>query len=142
MFSLAVNGEKIHRTPHIGMLRERNIRTGFFKDHQYEAVRASLFTLVAAATPADPDHIGAVCALVVGTVGFAWHGTVIFAAVVAGSMFISVNLSGLAGPGMLMIFKRLGFDPALTAGPFEPPFRTSAASASSCRWLPGSGLRR
>jgi len=60
---------------------------------------------------------------VVGTVGFAWHGTVMFAAVVAGSMFISVNLSGLAGTGMPMISKRLGFDPALTAGPFETAFQ-------------------
>ena len=42
LFSLAVKGEKIHRAPHIGMLQERNIRTGFFEDHQYEAVRAHL----------------------------------------------------------------------------------------------------
>ena len=38
MFSLAVKGEKIHRAPHIGMLQEHNARTGFFEDHQYEAV--------------------------------------------------------------------------------------------------------
>jgi integrase len=42
MFSLAVKGEKIHRTPHIAMLQEHNVRTGFFEDHQYEAVRAHL----------------------------------------------------------------------------------------------------
>jgi integrase len=41
-FLLAVKGEKIHRAPHIVMLPERNIRTGFFEDHQYEAVRAHL----------------------------------------------------------------------------------------------------
>ena len=42
LFSLAVKGEKIHRAPHIGMLQEHNIRTGFFEDHQYEAMRAHL----------------------------------------------------------------------------------------------------
>jgi magnesium transporter len=67
--------------------------------------------------------IGAVCAAVVGTVGYVWHGTLAFAAVVAISMFISVNLSGLAGTGIPMISKRLGFDPALTAGPFETAFQ-------------------
>jgi magnesium transporter len=62
--------------------------------------------------------LGAVCAVVVGTVGFLWHSGP-FAFVVALSMFISVNLSGLAGTVIPMLSKRLGFDPALTAGPFE-----------------------
>ncbi|HUM16965.1 MAG TPA: magnesium transporter [Candidatus Nitrosotalea sp.] len=62
--------------------------------------------------------LGAVCAVVVGTVGLLWHST-IFGLVVAVSMFISVNLSGLAGTLIPMLSKRLGFDPALTAGPFE-----------------------
>jgi magnesium transporter len=63
--------------------------------------------------------IGLACGAVVGLVGYAWHGTMAFAAVVAFSMFVSVNLSGLAGTGIPMLSKRLGFDPALTAGPFE-----------------------
>ena len=42
MFSLAVKGERLHRAPHIGMLQEHNVRSGFFEDHQYEAVRAHL----------------------------------------------------------------------------------------------------
>jgi magnesium transporter len=62
--------------------------------------------------------LGAVCALVVGTVGFFWHSP-LFGLVVATSMFISVNLSGAAGTVIPMLSKRLGFDPALTAGPFE-----------------------
>jgi magnesium transporter len=48
-----------------------------------------------------------------------WHRTLAFGLVVAVSMFISINLSGAAGTGIPMISKRLGFDPALTAGPFE-----------------------
>jgi integrase len=42
MFSLAVKGERIHRAPHIAMLAEHNVRTGFFEREQYEAVRAHL----------------------------------------------------------------------------------------------------
>jgi magnesium transporter len=64
-----------------------------------------------------------VCALVVGAVGAAWHGTLAFGFVVACSMFISVNLSGVAGTAIPMLSKRFGFDPALTAGPFETAFQ-------------------
>jgi magnesium transporter len=63
--------------------------------------------------------IGAVCGALIGLVGAVWHGTVLFGLVVGVSMFVSVNLSGLAGTGIPMLSKRLGFDPALTAGPFE-----------------------
>jgi magnesium transporter len=63
--------------------------------------------------------IGAVCGAVVGVLGAVWHGTLSFGMVVAVSMFISVNLSGAAGTAIPMLSKSLGFDPALTAGPFE-----------------------
>jgi len=63
--------------------------------------------------------IGAVCGVVVGVLGAVWHGTLSFGLVVAVSMFISVNLSGAAGTAIPMVSKSLGFDPALTAGPFE-----------------------
>jgi len=66
--------------------------------------------------------LGAVCAVVVGTVGLFWHSAA-FAFVVAVSMFISVNLSGMAGTIIPMLSKRIGFDPALTAGPFETAFQ-------------------
>jgi magnesium transporter len=66
--------------------------------------------------------LGAVCALVVGSVGLVWHSPV-FGFVVATSMFVSVNLSGAAGTAIPMLSKRLGFDPALTAGPFETAFQ-------------------
>ena len=63
--------------------------------------------------------IGAVCGIVAGAVGAFWHGTLAFGLVVAVAMFVSVNLSGVAGTLIPMLSKRLGFDPALTAGPFE-----------------------
>jgi len=67
--------------------------------------------------------LGGVCAAAVGVVGFVWRGTFGFAFVVASSMFISVNLSGVVGTAFPMVSKRLGFDPALTAGPFETAFQ-------------------
>ena len=67
--------------------------------------------------------IGTACGAIVGAIGFAWHGTLAFATIVAVSMFVSVNLSGLAGTGFPMLSKRCGFDPALTAGPFETAFQ-------------------
>ncbi len=66
--------------------------------------------------------LGSVCGLVVGIVGFFWHSPA-FGLIVAVSMFISVNLSGAAGTTIPMVSKRLGFDPALTAGPFETAFQ-------------------
>ena len=38
MFTLAVQGGKLHAKPHIPMLREDNTRRGFFEPHQFEAV--------------------------------------------------------------------------------------------------------
>jgi magnesium transporter len=66
--------------------------------------------------------LGGVCGVVVGLIGFLWHSPA-FGLVVAVSMFISVNLSGVAGTTIPMLSKRLGFDPALTAGPFETAFQ-------------------
>src|SRR5262249_42946673 len=66
--------------------------------------------------------IAAVCAVVVGTIGFIWHSAG-FALVVALSLFHSVNLSGAGGTGIPMLSKRRGSHPAMTAGPFETAFQ-------------------
>ena len=42
MLRLAMQGEKIHRAPHIPMLQENNVRKGFFEWEQMEAVRRHL----------------------------------------------------------------------------------------------------
>jgi integrase len=42
MFTLAVQGGKLHAKPHIPMLQEDNVRRGFFERAQFEAVRAHL----------------------------------------------------------------------------------------------------
>jgi len=67
--------------------------------------------------------IGAVCGTVLGIVGSYWHGKALFGVVVGVSMFLSINISGLVGTATPMISKSLGFDPAITAGPFETAFQ-------------------
>ena len=42
MFSLAIEAGKLHHKPHFAMLREDNVRVGFFEHEQYEAVLAHL----------------------------------------------------------------------------------------------------
>ncbi len=67
--------------------------------------------------------IGLACGTVIGLVGALWYNRVIFGVLVGFSMFISVNISGFVGASVPMLSKRLGFDPALTAGPFETAFQ-------------------
>ncbi|CAN5882817.1 site-specific integrase [soil metagenome] len=42
MFTLAVQASKLHGKPHIPMLKENNVRRGFFERDQFEAVRDKL----------------------------------------------------------------------------------------------------
>lgn len=67
--------------------------------------------------------IGSVCGLLIGAVGGFWEGRWEFGAIVGFSMFISINISGFIGTVVPIISKRLGFDPAITAGPFETAFQ-------------------
>lgn len=67
--------------------------------------------------------VGAACGLVLGTIAGLWHGTLLFGLVVGTSMFISINFSGMIGTATPMISSSLGFDPAITAGPFETAFQ-------------------
>ncbi|HEX9614837.1 MAG TPA: magnesium transporter [Bacteroidota bacterium] len=67
--------------------------------------------------------IGAVCGLTLGGIGWLWHGQPLFGLVVGVSMFLSINISGFIGTATPMISYSLGFDPAITAGPFETAFQ-------------------
>jgi magnesium transporter len=67
--------------------------------------------------------LGLACGLIVGLIGGVWHGTFAFGFVVGTSMFISINISGFIGSATPLLSKRLGFDPAVTAGPFETAFQ-------------------
>lgn len=67
--------------------------------------------------------IGTACGIAIGVVGAVWQGVWVFGGVVGLSMFVSINISGIVGTTVPMLSKRLGFDPALTAGPFETAFQ-------------------
>lgn len=78
--------------------------------------------------------LGALLGTLVFFIGGLWHGVQrmaergswfdpVFGFVIGFSMFVAVNLSGFVGTVVPMLSKRLGFDPALTAGPFETAFQ-------------------
>lgn len=67
--------------------------------------------------------IGAACGIVIGIIAGYWYGKYLFGLLVGFSMFTSINISGLVGTSVPMLSKKLGFDPAITAGPFETAFQ-------------------
>lgn len=64
-----------------------------------------------------------ICGLGLGLVGAAWsrHGP--FGMVVGSALACAMVTAGLMGTLIPMVSKRLGFDPATTAGPFETAFQ-------------------
>lgn len=67
--------------------------------------------------------IGLVCGLLTGAIGGFWYGKWEFGFVVCLAMFLAINISGFIGTSVPMLSKWLGFDPALTVGPFETAFQ-------------------
>jgi magnesium transporter len=67
--------------------------------------------------------LGLACSSVLGVIGAVWDGHWTFGVVVFLGMFLSINLAGVVGTVVPMISKRAGYDPALTAGPFETAFQ-------------------
>lgn len=69
--------------------------------------------------------VGSAIALVVGILGFILSDTDKwkFGLSVAISMMISINIAGIIGTMSPIISKKLGFDPAITSGPFETAFQ-------------------
>jgi magnesium transporter len=67
--------------------------------------------------------IGSICGLLIGVIGAMWYGKVMFGVVVGISMCISINISAFVGTTTPLLSKRLGFDPAITVGPFETAFQ-------------------
>lgn len=64
-----------------------------------------------------------VCGLVLGAVGAVWSHHLPFGLVIGGAMTCSMLTAGFMGTVIPMLSKRLGFDPATTAGPFETAFQ-------------------
>jgi magnesium transporter len=67
--------------------------------------------------------LGGFCAMTLGLIGGIWDRHWGFGLVVFLGMFMSVNIAGVVGTVVPLISKRAGFDPALTAGPFETAFQ-------------------
>lgn len=69
--------------------------------------------------------IGSAVGLVIGLIGFLISDvqSIRFGLSVGISMFISINIAGTVGTMFPMFSKRLGFDPAITSGPFETAFQ-------------------
>ena len=67
--------------------------------------------------------LGAATGLALGTIGAIWYGKLAFGLIVAVGMFAAVNIAGVVGTIVPLMSKRLGFDPAITSGPFETAFQ-------------------
>lgn len=86
--------------------------------------------------------IGSICGLIIGLIGAFWFGKAIFGLVVGISMLISINISAFVGTTTPLLSKRMGFDPAITVGPFETAFQDVVGitvfltlSTFALRWL-------
>jgi magnesium transporter len=63
------------------------------------------------------------CGLVLGSIGIIWSRHLMFGVVVGIGMTCSMLTASILGTLIPMFSKRLGFDPAATAGPFETAFQ-------------------
>ncbi len=63
------------------------------------------------------------CGLILGTIGAVWSRHIPFGFVIGGAMTVSMLTASLMGTIIPIMSKRLGFDPAATAGPFETAFQ-------------------
>ena len=64
-----------------------------------------------------------VCGLTLGAIGAFWAKHLSFGIVIGAALTCSMLTAGLMGTVIPVISKRLGFDPATTAGPFETAFQ-------------------
>lgn len=67
--------------------------------------------------------MAAVCGFVLGLVSVIWSKHLPFGIVIGGALTCSMLTAGMMGTLIPVISKRLGFDPATTAGPFETAFQ-------------------
>jgi len=63
------------------------------------------------------------CGLLLGVIGMVWSQHLTFGLVVGGAMTCSMITASLMGTLIPMLSKKLGFDPATSAGPFETAFQ-------------------
>jgi magnesium transporter len=63
------------------------------------------------------------CGLILGGVGFIWSHRFPFGIVIGVALMIAMLTAGFMGTVIPIISKKIGFDPATTAGPFETAFQ-------------------
>ncbi|MGH2467615.1 MAG: magnesium transporter [Candidatus Limnocylindrales bacterium] len=63
------------------------------------------------------------CGLVLGTIGVLWSGRLPFGLVIGAALGCAMLTAATMGTVFPMVSKRVGFDPATTAGPFETAFQ-------------------
>ncbi|MDP4992613.1 MAG: magnesium transporter [Marivita lacus] len=61
---------------------------------------------------------GLAFAVIMGTVGYIWFGSLELGGVIAAAMVINLVVAGLAGTGIPIVLEKLGIDPALASGAF------------------------
>lgn len=61
--------------------------------------------------------------VVLGTIGAIWSRHLPFGIVIGGAMIVAMLTAGFMGTAFPLVSKRMGFDPATTAGPFETAFQ-------------------
>jgi magnesium transporter len=93
----------------------RGLSTGHVQLSQWKRVVVRQFTTTAI--------LGFVCAVLLGAIGAIWDHHWAFGLTVFLGMFLAINIAGIVGTMVPLISKRFGFDPALTAGPFETAFQ-------------------
>jgi magnesium transporter len=67
--------------------------------------------------------IAFVCGITLGGIAMLWSRQWLFGAVVGSSMFCAMSTAGTMGTLSPIVSKKLGFDPAATAGPLETTFQ-------------------
>lgn len=93
----------------------RGLDTGHVRIKEMKrALRKEILTTLLMAT---------VCGLILGTVGSLWSKHPFFGVVVGIAMGASMMTAGFMGTVIPIVSKKLGFDPATTAGPFETAFQ-------------------
>lgn len=67
--------------------------------------------------------MAATCGLILGVIGSIWSKHAFFGLVIGIAMSASMMTAGFMGTVIPIFSKKLGFDPATTAGPFETAFQ-------------------
>jgi magnesium transporter len=67
--------------------------------------------------------LGTATGATLAAIGAIWYGKWTFGIIILVGMFMAVNIAGVVGTVVPLISKSLGFDPALTSGPFETAFQ-------------------